>query len=1076
MANAFGSITIVDMTDVGQFSTVPMSNAGLVIIYDPNALTSKYTPASMTLTPYTLYAGVDYSSNANVSYSWYKRADGASIDYSNPGSATSTSSSINVSASDFTSVNAKSLTYYLKATYNISGVGDIIAWGQISISLVTQATNIQDIEINGESIFKYTYTTYGQSTPTIVGNSSIVLTATYTSNIAVHQWYYYKKTTSGGETTWSWDPLPITGNNKVVISGSTCTVNEDAPIFYDDKAKIKVTAHRTDAPSVELTTVYDEFEILKLYDGPVGAPGEKSVAMILSNEDQIIPCNGSGDPVPDVPTAFSLASTTIELLEGNNNITTNDASTGYVVTATPNGVTSTNGLVYDSVNHKYTYKVDGWASNNSSTQGYVTFNATSNAGYPALSKKMSLAKIQTGKDGETPTVYELSLTPNRVTTDSDGDTTAAVNLTATVIAHTVNVQTSAAVNTDVTTSSKDIIYYEWFVNGSSSIARHGAGNAVDEDNISYSIYPVDANVRISSVVCQIRRTNSSGVILDSQSVAFVPEGQKGDPGDTGDAAISLSFSQSTDTIGLDSTGTLVSDYNLTLPYKVFQGITKLECLAVNTVSKGFSFSINGVSPRFTWDVWATDGRVIINIPSGTTLYDSSNNNHSLNGQCILPIDYRGATSSSSQTSTTGTLLATFSWNLDIAPENGSSVTITDTWTRYRLTKTNVQPGTGSVSDITKANDATTIEGAISAASTADKVKPYYIWSKTYTQYSPSGSASSYAVNYYPTDPSDGETPTITSGLKYACTSGGSDSDRPGSSSNLWQSTIAAAITQARLSKPYYIWTKNTISYTYSTHTSQNTTATTYSTSYYPEDKVELNLTANATIFQGNVTEITITPIITVNGTAHNTLASGESITWSYVQNGTMTEVTSTSSSANIYKDGNNLKIKKDAVNGGTSVQCLAVISGQNIYAYLPIEDYTDEFRCELFSTMGDKITNHQGSGFVKCLLYRNGVEIDKITAEPIVTSARQPSGSSAHAAVISISTEMGANPKPANISDISTIVYDWKYYNINNDGSTTLISDSTYNQTGKAVYLDGSMITSRIMIDCEVTVTYATPS
>ena len=37
-ANAYGSITIVDMTDVGQFSVVPMSSAGIVMIYDPNAI------------------------------------------------------------------------------------------------------------------------------------------------------------------------------------------------------------------------------------------------------------------------------------------------------------------------------------------------------------------------------------------------------------------------------------------------------------------------------------------------------------------------------------------------------------------------------------------------------------------------------------------------------------------------------------------------------------------------------------------------------------------------------------------------------------------------------------------------------------------------------------------------------------------------------------------------------------------------------------------------------------------------------------------------------------------------------
>ena len=63
MANAFGSITIVDMTDVGQFTTVPMSNAGIVMIYDPNALSNKYTPSSITLTPYTMYGGTVIANN-----------------------------------------------------------------------------------------------------------------------------------------------------------------------------------------------------------------------------------------------------------------------------------------------------------------------------------------------------------------------------------------------------------------------------------------------------------------------------------------------------------------------------------------------------------------------------------------------------------------------------------------------------------------------------------------------------------------------------------------------------------------------------------------------------------------------------------------------------------------------------------------------------------------------------------------------------------------------------------------------------------------------------------------------------
>ena len=1071
MANAFGTITIVDMTDVGQFSTVPMSNAGLVIIYDPNALSNQYTPTSMTLTPFTMYGGADYSSHANVSYSWYKRVDGASINYSSPGTATSTNNSITISSNDFTSVNAKSITYYLKATYNATGIGNIIAWGQITISLVSQASNIQDIEISGEHIFKYTYTAYG-SNPSIDGNDTIILTATYTSNVAVHQWYYYKKTTVNGNVTWSWETLPINGNNKVTINGSTCTIKEDAPIFYDNKAKIKVTAHRTDNTSVELTSVYDEYEILKLYDGPVGAPGEKSIAIILSNEDQMIPCDGNGNPAPDVTTAFSLASTTIEVLEGNRNVITNNESTGYKVVATPTGVISTNGLQYDSTNHIYSYKVDGWANNNASSQGYVTFTAT-RTDYPPLTKVMSLTKIQTGQDGKTPTIYELSITPNRVTTDSDGDTTSAIDLVAAVTAHTVSTQTSEAVNTDVTTSSTDIIYYQWFVNGSSSVARAGAGNAVDGNGISYSIYKISNNTRISLVICKIRRTNASGVILDSQSVSFVPEGAQGDTGATGDAAITLSFPQNIDTIGLNNDGTLASTYVLDMPYTVFQGTTQLNAQAVNTVSKGYSFSINDLD--FTGNAKGSitfgSTKVTITIPNGTKVFDSTItgvNAHSLNGQCIIPIDYSGATQTAADgtvSTVSGTILATFSWNLDIAPASGTSIGIVtdDTWVRYKRTSNTSQP------TITK-NDAISVSAAQSGGT-----KPYYIWCLNRTTYTDGNVSDVYTVDYYAKDPVNGETPNITSTKSYACTQ--TNTAVPADNSNLWKSTINAAIAQAGLSKPYYIWERTIISYSYATATSQNTSVTTYSSSYYPADVIELTLQANSSVFNGTINQISISPIVTKNGSAYVPLTS--ELTWSYILNGNMTPVTSTSTSANIYRidSGNthNLIIKPDAINGSNSIQCALMTSGQTIYAYLPISDNIDEFKCDLYSTIGDKITNSQGEGFVECLLYRNGYEIDKITSGPVITSERS-TGSSPHAAVINTVTEMNASTKPSNISDISAITYTWNYLQVDSSGNLVPLSDSTYNATGKAIYIDGTMIDKKIMINCEVTITYVTVS
>lgn len=1037
MATSYGSITIVDVTDFGQFSVVPMSNAGISIIYDPNALSNKYNPASMTLTPYVNYGGKDMSSESGITYAWYKRTDGSTFNPETPGDAYATSQTLTVNASEFTSV--KSITYYIKATYRVDGT-DLVAYGQITISKVEQATNIQDIELSGDNIFKYKYTAHDQPA-SIDGNTSVTLTATYTSNVAVHAWYYYKKTNN----TWAWTSLSnITG---VTISGSTCNINHTAPIFYDNKAQIKVTAHRTDATSTELTNVYDTYSVLKLYDGQVGAPGNSSIAILVSNEDQMIPCNGQGRPTDH---AFDLASTTIEVLEGGENITTNDTSTGYRVTASANGVTSTNGLVYDSTNHRYTYKVDGWASGNTSEMAYVEFTAEGPTGYQTLTKTMSLSKIKTGEDGKSPTVYNLSLSPNRVTTNSSGQVVGRTIITATVIA------TEGTTTTDVTSTS-GAVYYEWFKNGSSTA-----------ESTHTNTLTIDSGTSVSSILCKIRKTNSSGNVVDSQSVAFVPAGAKGDKGATGDGAITLDFPQSMDTIGLKNDGTLAAAYSLELPYTVYQGSTPIGGIASNSKTKGYSFNINDLdfsgnaNGKITWGT----GKVTIQIPAGTKVYDSTKTGtsaHSLNGQCAIPIDYTATQTAADGTTSTrsDTILATFTWNLDVAPANGSSVTITDTWTRYRQTNSSTQP-----SDISKTGtkDKETIEAAITAGGLA---KPYYVWGRTNTTYSDGNSTDAYTVNFYPKDPTDGKSVKTASTVTYQ--TGTSGTSTP---TGTWFGTIETAT--FRKYKPYYLWTKTVTSYTYDGGGSAGNNTTTYSTSYYPEDKVELNLTANATVFQGPIETITITPLATVNGTSHTVTAS--EVHWKYVVNGAMSsEITTTDNTKSVYKSGANLVIKKEAVNGATSVECRLNTSGQNVYAYLPIEDNTDEFRCDLHSTIGDKITNGQGTGFVICDLYRNGQLIDNITSTgglPTVTQSRIPAGqTNARAATVSAPTDLATNTLT---SDIQSITYQWSYQKINSSGGLDPVTDSTYNATGKAIYIDGSMIDKKLVISCNVSVAYKT--
>ena len=61
MAISYGYITIVDVTDIGEFSVYPQCNLPLSVIYDPNNTT--YSPnwgdsgSSLVLTPVVYYAG-----------------------------------------------------------------------------------------------------------------------------------------------------------------------------------------------------------------------------------------------------------------------------------------------------------------------------------------------------------------------------------------------------------------------------------------------------------------------------------------------------------------------------------------------------------------------------------------------------------------------------------------------------------------------------------------------------------------------------------------------------------------------------------------------------------------------------------------------------------------------------------------------------------------------------------------------------------------------------------------------------------------------------------------------------------
>ena len=74
---SYGSISIIDVTDKGEFSVYPKSNLPSSVIYNPDQQgTTAYTPnwatENLEITPSVWYAGSQVN-NSNVDFTWQRR-------------------------------------------------------------------------------------------------------------------------------------------------------------------------------------------------------------------------------------------------------------------------------------------------------------------------------------------------------------------------------------------------------------------------------------------------------------------------------------------------------------------------------------------------------------------------------------------------------------------------------------------------------------------------------------------------------------------------------------------------------------------------------------------------------------------------------------------------------------------------------------------------------------------------------------------------------------------------------------------------------------------------------------------
>lgn len=562
MAQAYGSITLVDISDLGQLSVVPESNQPLTVIYDPD--NGKYNPNwstnNLILTPIIYYGGEQLNyGDTRVTIKWEQKVNsGEPTTAITEGKIENGNLIVNgIPFSDNNSI----FTYIVTVNYVDESYGVTLeAKGQISFSFIKNASKTKNIKLTGESVFLYK----GDGNLATPGKTSIVLTAT-TTNTSIQKWQY--KDSNG-----NWEDI-------LDETSETLTVNVSSIYFNNDMAVIRVLAN--DKISNTDSFLYDEHTITNIRQG---AAGTSIVSAVLSNEDQMLPADKDGKV-----SSYEGASTKITIYSGSTDITDK-----YTI----NHSASDSTIKYDFDSETYTCVVSGFG--NSLDVGYITFNCQPNDEKytEVITKKFSLTKIKTGADGKTPEIYSLSVDSLAINKDINGGYTPQ----------------SLNINAYKQTGQNKEAY-----SGRFRIYIDDIDNPPDyeSDNPeSYYLYNI-ANVN-KKIKIELYEAGSFTNILDTQTVIITSDGATGEdgaPGEPGIDALNFILGNYSDLIPCDSDGRVAVSTEIKIPFSAYKGITKVACNAtVGTLPSGVTSSISNSSSTL-------DGTITLTFAKNATLDD-----------------------------------------------------------------------------------------------------------------------------------------------------------------------------------------------------------------------------------------------------------------------------------------------------------------------------------------------------------------------------------------------------------------------------------------------------------------------
>lgn len=616
-ATSYGSITIVDITDIGEFSVYPKCNLPTTVIYSPdsNNYTPNWSSNNLVITPVAYYAGAPQTTN--ITWTW-ERQEGltgsrTTVVSGQNGESIGSNGALTVSANKFPAgSNYSQLTYYVTATYpnSASSLGrDLVAEGQITFSKVEQGTSAKTARISGDNIFKY------NTNDAIVGNSSITLTGTVT-NCSISSWQYYNTSTS------AWATYPNSS------SSATLTVSESDSTFSGDRVRIKLVTNDNNT--------YDEFTIYKLRDG---AAGTSVISAVLTNEDQMIAANSSGTPI-----SYAGATSTIRVLMGGTDITsdatitiTADSGIGYTASKATghSGYTSNDTVTVTSMGNSISagniyFQCTGYAQRDDlnantyvanryytkSGNNYVLATGAYNTNttyyeYYDITKAFSLVKVQAGADAQTFYIYDLVLDTvvlNRSAGNSPTYTPASF--------------TASATKTTVSTSSATTVAWS----GKFRITEYyPASVTTNNPNVTYTSSTTESSKTytpsgptVTKILVELLDTAGSNV-LDSQTIVIADDGAtgaQGPQGNPGADAVSILLGNEAEIISCTNANYPVNQTVITIPFGAYKGTTRVAA----TVNSPQLF---GVTPVNTSANASSDGSLVYTIPTSTLISDSS---------------------------------------------------------------------------------------------------------------------------------------------------------------------------------------------------------------------------------------------------------------------------------------------------------------------------------------------------------------------------------------------------------------------------------------------------------------------